>query len=426
MKFKDLLITANSNIMQSKLRSTLTIGAIFVGALILTLSMGLSKGARDYMDFQLNGISVDQTLIVEKNNVQLSDIFSQKPKKYEEGKINVSDFSVSLLNKDDKEIIENKLNSFDFVEEVKPQYYIAPEYVEVEGQKYISTTSTYYERMKSDVAAGSFDNLEDDSIILGYGYYKSTNLDSPEDLVGRKVKVGMKNYNDEVKEFEFTVAGITSNSFAVNVETFINQNAIETLQEYATPDKLNREEVSEIFVFLDENVTDAQVDEVRSAIKELDYGVNTFDEQKAQFTSLISNIETGLIVFSMLLISVSVFGIANTLLMSVYERTREIGLMKALGMKNRKIFQLFALESTIIGVWGSILGVIFASGIGFVLNILANEFLSETYRAYDPYIIPFAQIPSIIIGICLVSLISGSIPAIKASKLDSIEALRHE
>jgi putative ABC transport system permease protein len=130
--------------------------------------------------------------------------------------------------------------------------------------------------------------------------------------------------------------------------------------------------------------------------------------------------------FSFIVLFVSIFGIINTLLMSVYERTREIGLMKALGMRNIKVFQLFAIESCIIGFWGSIIGIVAATGLGSIINNTLAKALADSLAGFKPYSFPIEQVPFIIIGIVFVAFLSGTLPALKASRLDPINALKYE
>jgi len=116
----------------------------------------------------------------------------------------------------------------------------------------------------------------------------------------------------------------------------------------------------------------------------------------------------------------------NTLLMSVQERTREIGLMKAMGMSSRKIFGLFSAEATFIGLLGSLFGILAAIGVGSALS----QVLSKTVLADLPGLCIVLFTPQSALGvmllIMLIAFVSGTLPARKASRLNPIEALRYE
>jgi len=130
-------------------------------------------------------------------------------------------------------------------------------------------------------------------------------------------------------------------------------------------------------------------------------------------------------VFGFITLIASVFGIVNTQYISVLERTREIGLMKALGMRRKDISRLFIIEAVWIGFLGGIIGSLTALGIG----ILANPSLSDVI-GFDKgtYILIFKplQIVILIFVLMFIAMIAGLLPARKAAKLDPIEALRTE
>ena len=106
----------------------------------------------------------------------------------------------------------------------------------------------------------------------------------------------------------------------------------------------------------------------------------------------------------------------NILLVTVAERTSEIGIHKAIGAKSYSIKQQFLIESIIIGQLGGLLGII--------LGILAGDGVAALIGS--PFIIPWQWIIAGVILCLLVSLAAGVLPAVKAAKLDPIEALRYE
>ena len=120
------------------------------------------------------------------------------------------------------------------------------------------------------------------------------------------------------------------------------------------------------------------------------------------------------------------FGIINTLVIAVLERTKEIGLQKALGMGRGKIFAVFSLESVLIGFWGALLGIVG----GIIVGLVANQVLMRAYAAsFEGYTLFVFTVPSIILVmliVCSIAFVAGVMPAIRASRLNPIESLRYE
>ena len=114
-------------------------------------------------------------------------------------------------------------------------------------------------------------------------------------------------------------------------------------------------------------------------------------------------------------------GIANTMLMSVIERTKEIGIMKSIGATNRNVMEIFLMESATIGLIGGLVGglvgIVLANILGIVLNNYGLPFKTEV----TPGLFLFGLGFSVIVGVLF-----GLLPARSAAKLNPIEALRHE
>jgi putative ABC transport system permease protein len=116
------------------------------------------------------------------------------------------------------------------------------------------------------------------------------------------------------------------------------------------------------------------------------------------------------------------FGILNTMLMSVVERTREIGIMKAIGATNHIVLSMFLVESAIVGIIGGAVGVIVGYALSFTLSNIAVNFLGiKLLISIDPFLIAFVLGFAAFVGI-----LSGTYPAYRAAKLDPVEALRYE
>jgi putative ABC transport system permease protein len=119
-------------------------------------------------------------------------------------------------------------------------------------------------------------------------------------------------------------------------------------------------------------------------------------------------------------------GIVNTLLMSVQERTREIGLMKAMGMSGGKIYALFSTEAVFIGFLGSAMGALVAIGVGSAISNVLSETLLSDLQGLDVLKFAPASVAGIVLVVMLIAFLAGTLPARRASKQNPIDALRYE
>lgn len=126
-------------------------------------------------------------------------------------------------------------------------------------------------------------------------------------------------------------------------------------------------------------------------------------------------------------LAVSSLGIVNTMVMSILERTREIGIMKAIGGSDADIRRIFLIEASAIGLFGGVTGVVLGWLVGRIVNFGANVYIqNQGGTPGNLFSLPFWLIGGAIGFSVTISLIAGSYPAARAARLDPIRALRHD
>lgn len=171
------------------------------------------------------------------------------------------------------------------------------------------------------------------------------------------------------------------------------------------------------------------VSSVSSTIKE-DYGFQTYSltdmlEELQKTANMIEMVLGGIGAVSLL---VAAIGIANTMIMSVYERTREIGVMKVIGASLKDIQKMFLLEAGLIGFGGGVIGVGLSYGISFLINTVFSDLVSGIIGGSggQTSVIPIWLSIGALLFATFVGILSGWAPARRAMNLSVLEGLKNE
>ncbi|MEO6237746.1 MAG: ABC transporter permease [Vicinamibacterales bacterium] len=167
--------------------------------------------------------------------------------------------------------------------------------------------------------------------------------------------------------------------------------------------------------------------EVEEQIKKMGFSAFSLNDalQGAKRGFLVLDIVLSLI--GSIALAVSSLGIMNTMVMSILERTREIGIMKAIGGSDGDIRRIFLIEASAIGLFGGVAGVGLGWLVGRLINIGANVYIqNQGGTPGNLFSLPFWLIGGAIGFSIAISLLAGSYPAARAAKLDPIQALRHD
>lgn len=168
--------------------------------------------------------------------------------------------------------------------------------------------------------------------------------------------------------------------------------------------------------------------EVRKQIHDKGFGSFSIVDQLDQIRTVFLIIDSVLGLLGGISLLVASFGIANTMIMSILERTREIGIMKAIGAEDREIKLIFFFEAAVIGLTGGVIGVLAAWAIEGIANRLAYRFVLKPQGA--SFVDFFSMPPYLWLGAILfalvVSILAALYPAGRAARIDPVRALRHD
>jgi ABC-type lipoprotein release transport system permease subunit len=171
-----------------------------------------------------------------------------------------------------------------------------------------------------------------------------------------------------------------------------------------------------------------QLTAVRQKLTELGFGSFSIVDELDQIRTVFLIIDSVLGLLGGISLLVASFGIANTMIMSILERTREIGIMKAIGAEDREIKLIFFVEAAVIGLVGGVIGVLLAWGIDAVANRLAYRFILKPQGAsfIDFFDLPLYLSLGAILFALVVSILAALYPASRAARIDPVRALRHD
>lgn len=166
---------------------------------------------------------------------------------------------------------------------------------------------------------------------------------------------------------------------------------------------------------------------VKDSVEALGFRAFSFAEEFEEIQQVFLYLNMALGLIGLIALTTASLGIANTMIMSINERRREIGVLKSLGADEGDIRRLFLVESGVIGLFGTASGILFGWGITRVASLVAQSFMED--KGIPP--IDLFALPLWLVGISLavgvgVSVVAGLYPAARAARVDPVEALRNE
>ncbi|MGX6962956.1 ABC transporter permease [Vagococcus xieshaowenii] len=423
MKISDIIKTANKNLKRNKGRTFLTIIAIFIGAFTIALTAGINTGVNNFIHQQVKLVDRNNLLLINKNS-DIDASTDNSPTKYSEKSTNAADDHV-LTKKD----IEN-LKKLKWFSDVSPSESIAINYIEGKNNNKFELSAYIDDGTSYSLEAGRQLNnkINQNEILLTTDYVKALGYQSNKEILNKTIQLNISpELSDKKESIKATVVGILAPNSILGVQTTVNKHLSQQIL------NINHDGLSENlknqFYSLVATIKDPSsrnIEEIKKDLNNLGYTGQTFEDRIDNVLSAVDSITSVLIIFGAISLLAASFGIINTLYMSVQDRTREIGLMKAMGMSNGKLFLSFTIESVLIGLIGALLGILGAFGSSVIINKVAAKSFVQSFENLSLIQFNATSISLIVLIIVLISFLAGTLPAKRAAKLDPITALRYE
>jgi putative ABC transport system permease protein len=427
MKLADILKTASSNMLRNKIRTLLTVIAIFIGAMTLTLTNGIGSGIATYIDEQLGNLGAEDVLLVQGKGGNPFE--GGGPQKYDEN-VTISaqgGFPVPLLSPKDVQKIADQPG----IKSVELDIATSPDYIAgANGDKYKMVASAFVDGMNLTLAAGKLptNKTAEFQVALPLNYASPLGFASNQAAVGKAVQIGVKDATGVRHEIEAKIVAVQEQTLVSAAGVIINRplaSAMYDVQTKGLPEAAKHLQPMAIARF-DKNISEEKLKEIKDGLDRKGYTATTIQDQIGIFKQVISAVIMVLNFFAGIALLAASFGIVNTLLMAVQERTKEIGLMKAMGMRRRKVFLLFSVEAILLGFWGSLLGSLAGIGIGKLGNKIASDTFLKDLAGFDLTSFPLQSVGVIMLIIMGIAFLAGTLPARRAAKQNPIDALRYE
>jgi ABC-type antimicrobial peptide transport system permease subunit len=422
MRLSDTLLTATQNLGRRKVRTVLTSIGVFVGIITIVTMVSLGIGIQRQITDTISALGLD--------TVFASPIVTRPP---------------GGTNPNARLRPEAPLNAA-AVERIKTVPGVtsvevvlslpsAPEItLTIDGKTFPITVRDYnpqeriFAGQETMLAGQALDFMEDTrGVVLGERLLKGASF-APEQyagLVGKPATITVTAPRGDKQTFSTTVKGIVQTLNRAGADLG-NADKLDIKRWwYNDPAILESEGYSAVVVHT-ASLNDAT--RVSKQVGEMGFRAATLQTFLDQVNRIFAILQIMLSSVGLLALLVASIGIANTMIMSIYERTREIGTLKALGSSNGDVLRIFMLEAGLIGLFGGIVGIVLGWLLGLGLNEVIDGYLrNEQIPLEGPFfVVTWELVAGALVFAAFVGIIAGLYPAFRAARLDPLAALRHE
>lgn len=389
------------NIYKRRRRSWLTIISVLIGIASITALISFGYGISFYVSDLSNKMGNDKLIVMAK-----SASFTGGSVKFDKSDIDTI----------------KKVNG---VEEVMGMYTISAEVEYDKEKRYVYLIGADFKEHRTlieelttvkIIAGDSLSSNEKSKAVLGYNYQFANKIFSKPIKLSDKIKVN-GNY--------LTVTGFYDSVGSADDDSHVY------ITEVAAEEVFGATSYAEIMVRVSpgENATKVAEDTAKELRKHRnqkkgaeDFFVQTFEQVIATFTTILNVIIAVVVLIAVISVIVASVNIMNTMYASILERTKEIGIFKAIGARNSEILWIFMMESGILSLTGGVIGLV----LGFAIAKIAGAIIASAgYGFFSPFF-SWQMVASILSFSLVVGLIAGFLPSYRGSKLSPVEALRYE
>lgn len=425
MTVADTFALACSNLARRKGRTTLTAAGVVIGVASLVLMVSLGLGVKQQV---LKFFETDEALRM----LTVHRVRGESGKKRGSGAFGFG-LDGQMVPLTDKDL--DDLRKTPGVARVRPDLNMILR-VAVEGEKgavpygiegLLAEEEEQYSRYI--ISGGVWSRREERSCLVPDSFLETRTSLKPEAALGRKVTFTgfLQDAQEESDADVFTIVGILDAEKLgfKGRQIFLPMEHALSLRERKAispllPSKRGTYLSAELFL-----TNPRLAEDVARRLRNSGYNTLSTVEIIKQINVVFLIIEGLLACIGAIGLVVSLFGIANTMAMAVLERTREIGIMKALGARNGDVGRLFLAEAAVIGAFGGGIGLAGGALVGKVLNALAHPLLELPAQVSLFYVSLWLAAGSVLFSI-LISVLAGWLPARRAARMLPVAALRYE
>ena len=425
LSFKDLLRTALGNLRRRPVRNILTSAGVVIGIVTLVAMVSMGVGVQTEVNRNFEALGLESVFI--------SPTFPEEEDAFDP--FGIAEPTVPLT----PEIVA-ALSALPEVEAVTPVLNL-PSNLEVSitlddisvpvrlSDDFSHGPAVMRELTPPEMLAGvSFGEGETEGIVLVNGLADEMLADSGReyiDLIDQVAILTVRLPRGETRDFNTTIVGVENGRRSQTADLGLKERVEIKAWWYGRPDTLNTDGYDMLEV---RAIDQFAVPNVVAAAEELGTQAQSLGAMLEIANRVLSILQALLGSVGGLALLVATLGVANTMMMAIYERTREIGVLKAVGARNREVRRMFTADAVLLGFIGGVVGLISGTLLGRLVDWIGHTYLANegvTGIGQLSIVPPWLAIGSLIFA-SFIGVLGGFFPARRAARLDPVAALKHE